>query len=314
MSTRTKVVVMAGTLLGMFTAAMDQTVVGTSMPRIIADLGGFGLFSWVGTAFMLSSTATVPVIGKLTDIFGRKPFYMGGIFTLLLGSALCGTSQNVEQLIAFRVIQGLGAGMIMGIAFAVVGDVFPPAERGRWMGLMSGVFASASVLGPLIGGALTDHASWRWVFYVNIPLGGVALTVLMLGMPNIRPNREARLDYRGIVILLATVVPMLLALSWAGSRYEWASFQIIGMLSWAAAGIVIFAYVELRTDEPLVPVFLFKDRVVLVSALVMLVTGFAMMGSLFYIPLFVQGVIGSSATNSGLVTMPMMIAMAMASA
>ncbi|HET8945282.1 MAG TPA: MDR family MFS transporter [Dehalococcoidia bacterium] len=314
MSTHTKVVVMVGTLLGMFTAAMDQTVVGTSMPRIIADLGNFGLFSWVGTAFMLSSTATVPVIGKLTDIFGRKPFYMAGIVTLLLGSALCGTSQNVEQLIAFRVIQGLGAGMIMGIAFAVVGDVFPPAERGRWMGLMSGVFASASVLGPLIGGALTDHASWRWVFYVNIPLGGVALTVLMLGMPNIRPNREARLDYRGIVILLATVVPMLLALSWAGSRYEWASFQIIAMLSWAAAGIVIFAYVELRTDEPLIPVFLFKDRVVLVSALVMLVTGFAMMGSLFYIPLFVQGVIGSSATNSGLVTMPMMISMAMASA
>lgn len=313
MSTRTKVIVMAGTLLGLFTAAMDQTVVGTSMPRIIADLGNFGLFSWVGTAFMLSSTATVPVVGRLTDIFGRKPFYMAGIFTLLLGSALCGISQNVEQLIAFRVVQGLGAGMIMGIAFAVVGDVFPPAERGRWMGLMSGVFASASVLGPLIGGALTDHASWRWVFYVNIPLGGVALTVLLLGMPNIRPNREARLDYRGIVVLLATVVPLLLALSWAGSRYDWASYQIIGMLSWSVIGIAMFAYVELHTDDPLLPVSLFRNRIFLVSSLVMLVTGFAMMGSLFYIPLFVQGIIGASATNSGLVTMPMMIAMAIAS-
>ena len=309
---RVRQTVIAG--LGLFTAAMDQTVVGTSMPRIIADLGGFGLFSWVGTGFMLASTATVPVIGRLTDIFGRKPFYMAGIFVLLLGSALCGTSQNVEQLIAFRVVQGLGAGMIMGIAFAVVADVFPPAERGRWSGLMSAVFASASVLGPLIGGTLTDHASWRWVFYVNIPMGGVALTVLLLGMPNIRPNRQARLDYRGIVILLATVVPMLLAFSWAGSRYDWISYQIIGMLSWALAGIVIFTYVELRTGEPLLPMFLFKNRVFLVSALVTLVSGFAMMGSLFYIPLFVQGVIGSSATNSGFVTMPMMIAMAMASA
>jgi MFS family permease len=203
--------------------------------------------------------------------------------------------------------------MIMGIAFAVVADVFPPAERGRWMGLMSGVFASASVLGPLIGGTLTDHASWRWVFYVNIPLGGVALTVLMLGMPNIRPNRDAKLDYRGIVILLATVVPMLLALSWAGSRYDWLSFRIIGMLSWALAGIAIFTYVELRTKEPLLPMFLFKNRIFLVSALVTVVSGFAMMGSLFYIPLFVQGVIGASATNSGFVTMPMMIAMAIAS-
>jgi len=314
MSNRTKAVVMAGTLLGLFTAAMDQTVVGTSMPRIIADLGGFGLFSWVGTGFMLASTATVPVIGRLTDIYGRKPFYMAGIVTLLLGSALCGRSQNVEELIAFRVVQGLGAGMIMGIAFAVVADVFPPSERGRWMGLMSGVFASASVLGPLIGGALTDHASWRWVFYVNIPLGGVALTVLLLGMPNIRPNRDARLDYRGIVILLATVVPLLLALSWAGSRYDWASTQIIGLLSWAIAGIGIFTYVELRSNDPLLPMYLFKNRVFLVSALVTLVSGFAMMGSLFYIPLFVQGVIGSSATNSGFVTMPMMIAMAIASA
>lgn len=314
MSPRTKFIVMAGTLLGLFTAAMDQTVVGTSMPRIIADLGGFGLFSWVGTGFMLASTATVPVIGKLTDIFGRKPFYMAGIFILLLGSALSGRAQNVEQLIAFRVIQGLGAGMIMGIAFAVVADVFTPAERGRWSGLMSGVFASASVLGPLIGGTLTDHASWRWVFYVNIPMGGVALLVLLLGMPNIRPNRDARLDYRGIVILLATVVPMLLALSWAGSRYDWVSVQVIGLLSWALAGIVIFTYAELRTNEPLLPMFLFKNRIFLVSALVTLVSGFAMMGSLFYIPLFVQGVIGSSATNSGFVTMPMMIAMAIASA
>ncbi len=314
MGTRTKVIVMAGTLLGLFTSAMDQTVVGTSMPRIIADLGGFGLFSWVGTGFMLASTTTVPIVGKLSDMYGRKPFYMAGIFILIAGSALAGMSQNVEQLIAFRVVQGLGAGMIMGIAFAIVGDVFTPAERGRWAGLMSGVFASASVIGPLIGGTLTDHVGWRWVFYVNLPLGSLALLVLFFGMPNIRPIGRVRLDYRGVLLLVAAVVPMLLAFSWAGSRYDWLSPQIIGFLGWAAAMVIVFTYAELRTEEPLLPMALFRGRIFAVSALVTLITGFAMMGSLFYIPLFVQGVIGSSATNSGLVTMPMMIAMAMAGA
>ncbi len=314
MGTRTKTIVMAGTLLGLFTSAMDQTVVGTSMPRIIADLGGFGLFSWVGTGFMLASTTTVPIVGKLSDMYGRKPFYMAGIFILIAGSALSGMSQNVEQLIAFRVVQGLGAGMIMGIAFAIVGDVFTPAERGRWAGLMSGVFASASVIGPLIGGTLTDHAGWRWVFYVNLPLGSLALLVLFFGMPNIRPVGRVRLDYRGVLLLVAAVVPMLLAFSWAGSRYDWLSPQIIAFLGWAAAMVIVFTYAELRTEEPLLPMALFRGRIFAVSALVTLITGFAMMGSLFYIPLFVQGVIGSSATNSGLVTMPMMIAMAMASA
>jgi len=314
MGTRTKVIVMAGTMLGMFTAAMDQTVVGTSMPKIIGDLGGFGLYSWVGTGFMLASTATVPVVGKLTDIYGRKPFYMAGIFLLLLGSALCGSSQNVEQLIAFRVVQGLGAGMIMGIAFAILGDVFTPAERPRWIGLMSGVFASASVLGPLIGGTLTDHVHWRWVFYVNLPLGAIALAVLLAGMPNIKPATRPRLDYRGIVLLLATVVPMLLAFSWAGSRYDWLSPQVVGFFAWAGGGLIIFTYAELRTEEPLLPMSLFRNRVFAVSGLVTLITGVAMMGTIFYIPLFVQGVIGRSATNSGFVTMPMMIAMAIASA
>ncbi|HEU4758479.1 MAG TPA: MFS transporter, partial [Dehalococcoidia bacterium] len=251
MGTRTKAIVMAGTLLGLFTSAMDQTVVGTSMPRIVGDLGGFGLFSWVGTSFMLTSTTTVPIVGRLTDIYGRKPFYMAGICILLLGSALAGSSQTIEQLIAFRIVQGLGAGMIMGIAFAIVGDVFTPAERGKWSGLMSGVFASASVIGPLIGGTLTDHAHWRWVFYVNLPMGSLALLVLFFGMPYIRPVTRPRLDYRGIVLLVATVVPMLLAFSWAGSRYEWVSPQTIGLLSWAGAGLVIFSYAEIRADEPL---------------------------------------------------------------
>jgi len=314
LDTRTKVLVMAGTLLGLFTAAMDQTVVATSIPKIVADLGGFGLFSWVGTGFLLASTTTIPIVGRLSDMYGRKPFFMLGIVLLLLGSALSGSSQNIEQLIAFRVIQGFGAGMIMSIAFTIVGDVFPPVERGRWMGLMAGVFAAASVLGPLIGGTLTDHADWRWVFYINLPMGGVALALLAYGMPRLRPATAPKMDYRGIVLLSATTVPMLLAFSWAGNRYAWISPEVIGFLAWSVVAFVLFVYAELRTDEPLLPMHLFKNRVFTVSGLVTLITGFAMMGSLFYIPLFVQGVLGASATNSGLVTMPMMIAMAIAAA
>lgn len=314
MSTRTKAVVMAGTLLGLFTAAMDQTVVSTSLPRIVASLGGLGLFPWVFTSFMVTSTTTVPIVGKLTDLFGRKPFYIAGVAILLLGSALSGSSQGMEQLIAFRAVQGLGAGMIMGIAFAIVGDVFPPAERGKWAGLMSGVFASASVIGPLIGGTLTDHVNWRWVFYINLPLGSVALAVLFFGMPALRPVARPKLDYRGIVLLMVTVVPALLAFSWAGSRYDWASPQIIGMLTWAAVATAMFAYAELGSEEPLLPMRLFRNRIFAVSAAVTFLTGIGMFGGLSYIPLFVQGVIGSSATNSGLVTMPMMIAMSISSA
>ena len=312
LDTRTKVLVIAGTLLGLFTAAMDQTIVATSIPKIVADLGGFGLFSWVGTGFLLASTTTVPIVGRLSDMYGRKPFFMLGIVLLLLGSALAGSSQSIEQLIAFRVIQGFGAGMIMAIAFTIVGDVFPPAERGRWMGLMAGVFAAASVLGPLIGGTLTDHADWRWVFYINLPMGGVALALLAYGMPRLRPATTPKMDYRGIVLLCATTVPMLLAFSWAGNRFDWVSPQIIGLLAWSVAALTLLVYTELRTEEPLLPMQLLKNRVFTVSGIVALLTGFAMMGSLFYIPLFVQGVLGASATNSGLVTMPMMIAMALA--
>ncbi len=312
LDTRTKVLVIAGTLLGLFTAAMDQTIVATSIPKIVADLGGFGLFAWVGTGFLLASTTTVPIVGRLSDMYGRKPFFMLGIVLLLLGSALAGSSQTIEQLIAFRVLQGFGARMIMAIAFTIVGDVFPPAERGRWMGLMAGVFAAASVLGPLIGGTLTDHADWRWVFYINLPMGSVALALLAFGMPRLRPPTTPKMDYRGIVLLCATTVPMLLAFSWAGNRFDWVSPQIIGLLVWSAGALALLVYTELRTEEPLLPMQLLKNRVFTVSGTVALLTGFAMMGSLFYIPLFVQGVLGASATNSGLVTMPMMIAMALA--
>jgi EmrB/QacA subfamily drug resistance transporter len=314
MSTRTKVLVMAGTLLGMFTAAMDQTIVGTAMPRVVAHLGGYEHYSWVFTSFMVVSTTAVPIVGKLTDMYGRKFFFLAGIAVLMIGSALCGTSQSMMQLIAFRAVQGLGAGTIMATAFAIIGDVFPPAQRARWAGLMSGVFAAASVVGPLIGGYITDNLNWRWVFYVNLPLGALALSVFFTVMPSVRSGVRHQLDYLGVTMLILAVVPLLLAFSWADEQYPWLSPQIIGLLAFAALSTLAFAAVERRATEPVLPPALFRHPIFLVSAGVTFLTGMAMFGSIVYIPLFVQGVIGSSATNSGLVTMPMMLSLSVTAA
>jgi len=314
MGTRTKVLVMAGTLLGLFTAAMDQTIVGTAMPRVVAHLGGYEHYSWVFTGFMVVSTTAVPIVGKLTDMYGRKFFFLGGIAIMMLGSALCGTSQSMMQLIAFRAIQGLGAGTIMATAFAIIGDVFPPAQRARWAGLMTGVFAVASVAGPLIGGYITDNLNWRWVFYVNLPLGAVALSVFFLVMPSVRAGARHQLDYWGVTMLILAVVPLLLAFSWANEQYPWLSPQIIGLLAFAALAGLTFAVVEMRAAEPILPPALFRHPIFLVSAAVTFLTGMAMFGSIVYLPLFVQGVLGSSATNSGLVIMPMMLSLSITAA
>jgi EmrB/QacA subfamily drug resistance transporter len=314
MSTRVKVLVMAGTLLGLFTAAMDQTIVGTAMPRVVAHLGGYQHYSWVFTGFMVVSTTVVPIVGKLTDMYGRKFFFLGGIAVMMLGSALCGTSQSMMQLIAFRAIQGLGAGTIMATAFAIIGDVFPPAQRARWAGLMTGVFAVASVAGPLIGGYITDNLNWRWVFYVNLPLGAVALSVFFSVMPSVRLGVRHQLDYWGVTMLILAVVPLLLAFSWGNEQYPWLSAQIIGLLVFAALATLAFAAVEMRAEEPILPPALFRHPIFLVSAAVTFLTGMGMFGSIVYLPLFVQGVIGSSATNSGLVIMPMMLSLSITAA
>ncbi|UCH86765.1 MAG: MFS transporter [Dehalococcoidia bacterium] len=314
MSTRTKVLVMAGTLLGLFTAAMDQTIVGTAMPRVVAHLGGYEHYSWVFTSFMVVSTTAVPIVGKLTDMYGRKFFFLAGIAVMMLGSALCGTSQSMIQLIVFRAIQGLGAGTIMATAFAIIGDVFPPAQRARWAGLMTSVFAAASVAGPLIGGYITDNLNWRWVFYVNLPMGALALAVFFAVMPSVRAGVRHQLDYWGAAMLILAVVPLLLAFSWANEQYPWLSAQIIGLLAFATLAGLAFAVVEMRTVEPILPPALFRHPIFLVSAGVTFLTAMGMFGGIVYLPLFVQGVIGSSATNSGLVIMPMMLSLAITAA
>jgi len=315
MSTRTRALVMVGSLLGIFTAAMDQTIVGTALPQVVADLHGLQHIAWVFTAFMVTSTTTVAVVGRLTDLFGRKPFFLIGIAVLVLGSALAGMSQSMTELIIFRGIQGFGAGMIMATAWAIIGDLFPPAERARWTGVMTGVFAAASVVGPLLGGWITDHLGWHWVFYVNLPLGALTFFVFALVMPSIRPQSVHRsLDRLGISFLVVGVVPLVLAFSWGGSQYDWLSPEIIGLLALAFVATLAFVRVERDALEPIIPLSLFRSPIFAVVIIVTFLTAMGMFGSVSYIPLFVQSVIGTSATNSGLVTMPMMLAMSFTSA
>jgi EmrB/QacA subfamily drug resistance transporter len=314
LSTRAKALAVAGAMMAMFTAAMDQTLVGTAMPRIVGSLGGLGLFPWVFTAYMVSSTTVVPIVGRLTDMYGRKPFYLAGIAVLVAGSMLAGLSSSMPQLIAFRALQGIGGGMVMGITFIVVGDLFPPAERSKYVGLFTGVFAAASVLGPLIGGALTDYVHWRWVFYVNFPLGAMAMLAVAVGLPAVRPVAQGTApDWWGFALLPALVVPLLLALSWGGSRFQWLSLPMASMFGAVALLLILFVVVERRAAWPVLPLSLLGNQVFAVAAAISFLLGTSMFGAISFIPMFVQGVLGASATNSGLITMPLTVALALSS-
>ena len=305
---------MAAVMLAMFLSSMDQTIVGTAMPRIIADLGGFAHYTWVTTAYLVTSTAALPIVGKLTDIYGRKWIYTAGIVVFLLGSALSGLSQNMTQLIFFRAFQGVGAGVMMANALIVIGDLFSPVERGKYMGIILSVFGISAVVGPLLGGFITDQLSWRWVFYVNIPIGIVAVVFFICFFPKIRPAVvERKLDYMGVATLVLSVVPLLLALSWGGSEYPWASVQVIGTMVFAAIMAVLFVKAESRSAEPFIPLGLFRDPIVSISMIALFFVGFAMISAITFIPLFFQGVLGSSATNSGAFLTPMMLGLVVGS-
>src|SRR6266571_536923 len=301
---------MAGLLVALLLAALDQTIVGTAMPRIVADLQGFEHYAWVTTAYLLTSTTVVPISGKLSDMYGRKIFLLGSAAFFILTSGLCGLSQDMTQLIIFRGLQGLAGGVLTSTVFTVISQIFPPAERGRIQGVFSGIFGLASIVGPLLGGYLTDNLSWRWVFYVNLPVGLIALSVLWFSFPNIRPVvRERRIDYLGAVTLVAGVVPLLLALSWGGNDYSWGSPTILGLFAIAAVMLVLFVWVESRAAEPIIPLSLFGNRIVSVSVLALMLMAIGMFGTILFIPLFIQGVIGTTATQSGTMMMPMMIVM-----
>ncbi len=311
-SRRIQLLTMAGVLMVMLLAMLDQTIVGTALPRIIANLNGFSEYAWVATAYLLTSTITVPIYGKLSDLFGRKWLLLFAVVLFLAGSALSGAAQTMTQLILFRGFQGLGAGGLMSIAIAVVGDIFTPRERAKWQGITGSVSALASILGPALGGFLTDNLSWRWVFYVNLPIGIAAMMVLIFLMPPLRSGTgKAKIDYTGVALLIAASVPLLLGFSWAGSQYDWNSPQIIGLFIGAAVASVAFVlyegWLERRGGQPIIEPGLFKNSIFTVSTLVMVIFGMGLFGSIYYISLFAQGVVGFSATNSGFILTPLMI-------
>jgi EmrB/QacA subfamily drug resistance transporter len=304
---------MGGVMLSLFLASLDQTVVGTALPRIVADLGDFDRFTWITGAYLVASTTVVPLVGRLTDIYGRKGFYIAGIAVFLVGSLLCGMSQSMDQLIAFRVIQGLGAGSIFAISFVTVGDLFSPAERGKYQGFVAAVFGFSAVLGPTAGGFITDTLSWHWVFYINLPTGIPIILLFIRFFPSPRPSLTGhRLDVAGIVTLILAVVPLLVGLTWGGAQYDWVSPQVVGALAMAGVMAAIFIAVEMHASDPIMPLEIYRNRVVSVSLIGVFATGIGMFGSAVFVPLFFQGVLGASATSSGSFLTPMMLSMVLA--
>jgi len=300
-------VIVGGLIAGMLLSALDQSIVGTALPRIVSDLGGLNHLSWVVTAYLLTSTAVTPLWGKISDLYGRRIIFQTTIIIFLIGSALCGLSQNMPQLIAFRAVQGIGGGGLMAIAFAIIGDVIPPRERGRYQGYFGAVFGLSSVAGPLLGGWLTDAINWRWIFYINLPIGAVALVVtsMALRMPVVR--RDHKIDYLGAALIVAGVTSLLLYLNWAGEEYGWMSAKSLWLVIGAIIFTVAFIAVELRASEPIIPMHLFRNGIFSVGSWFSFLVGFAMFGGMIYLPLYFQTVQGMSPTRSGLGMLPMVV-------
>ncbi|MBX6351475.1 MAG: MFS transporter [Clostridia bacterium] len=292
----------------MFFSSLYQTVVATAMPTIISELRGFDLYTWLFTAYILASAATVPIYGRLSDTYGRKPFYLFGLAMFLVGSALCGFSQSMGQLIAARVVQGVGGGAMMSMPRATIGDIFNPRERGRWMGLMMGVFGLASLVGPAMGGWITDHLGWRWVFFVSMPVALVALAMVAYALPTVRRPGEVQVDWLGSLLLVGSLVAMLLGFTWGGSTYAWSSPEEASLFLAAALGLGLFILNERRTAFPVIELSIFRNRTFVSTMVISLFLMMSMFSAMLFLPIFVQGVLGLSAENSGYLMTPMMLA------
>ncbi|WIG59248.1 MAG: putative MFS-type transporter [Ktedonobacterales bacterium] len=322
--------VLAALMLTLLLEALDQTIVGTALPKIIAELQGFDRYTWVVTAYLLASTTMIPIVGKLSDQFGRKWFFVAGVILFLVGSALSGAAQTMNQLIVFRAIQGLGAGTGIALVFTVVGDIFPPAERAKWQGIFAAVYGFSSVVGPTIGGWLSDHGPlvgtfvtdttrWRWVFYVNIPIGIIALLALLIYLPTDISARSSRyrglaalkrVDFLGAALASGATICLLLGLTWGGNQtYSWNSPQVMGTLAGAAALYLAFFIAERFAVEPILPLDLFRNQVFAADSLLSITSGMVLLSLVIYLPLFLQGVLGESATNSGEVITPLTISL-----
>ncbi|WP_407538566.1 MDR family MFS transporter [Deinococcus radiomollis] len=312
----TKRLILVGTLLGLFLAALDQTIVATALPRIAADLNGLSLYSWVTTAYLLASTALVPIYGKLSDIYGRKPILMFGIVVFLIGSALCGLSGEaflgnlfgggMMQLVVFRAVQGLGAAALTSVAFSIIADIFAPAERGKYQGLFGAVFGLSSVIGPLLGGFLTDQVSWRWVFYVNLPIGLIALAFIASKMPRLASGLKPKVDYLGAVLIVIFSVPLLLALTFGADKtYAWTSAPVLSLFALSLVSLIAFLFVESRHESPILPLSLFKNPTFAWGVTARFFIGAAFLGAILFLSLYLVNVQGVSATAAGTATIPL---------
>ncbi len=306
LSHRQILIVFSGLMMGMLLAALDQTIVATALPTIVGELSGLEHLAWVITAYMLASTSSVPIYGKLSDLYGRKFLFQLSIAVFIAGSLLSGLAQSMTALIVFRGVQGLGAGGIMALSQAIIGDIIAPRERGRYQGYMGSVFAFSSVAGPLLGGFFTDHISWRWVFFINLPLGALALAICTFVLQLPRRRVPHSIDYIGSVLMIGGVSCLLLVTTWGGKQYDWTSPTILALAVAGVVLLVLFALQEFRASEPLLPPRLFRDSVFTVSSGVGLVVGLAMFGAISFLPVYLQVVKGASATASGLRMIPMM--------
>ncbi len=333
-SVRERNLTLGAVLVVFLLGALDNTIVSTAMPRIIADLEGLSLYTWVTTAYLLASTVMVPIYGKLSDMYGRKPILTFGVSLFLVGSMLCGLAgefgtlpllgNGMTQLIIFRGIQGLGGAALFSSAFAIIADIFPPAERGRYQGLFGGVFGLASVLGPIIGGFFTDHgtatlfgyvvAGWRWVFYVNVPLGLIALYLIATQMPLLGSGSgRGKIDFLGAALILTTFIPLLLGLTWGGSTYPWDSATIIGLFAGSLASLIAFIMTETRVSNPILPLEMFRIPTFTIANAASFIVNIAFLGVIMFLPLFMQLVLGISATNSGFTLLPLMAGLILSS-
>lgn len=312
-----KVTIMIAIMVAVFFSAINQTIIGVAMPRIIAKLGGMDYYTWVITIYLLTMAVASILVGKLSDIYGRKPFILAGIGLFSVGALLSGLSTDIFQLIIFRGITGFGAGIIMSTSFTAIGDLYLPRERARWTGLMSGIFGIASVLGPLMGGYIVDHLNWQWVFWVFLPLGIVAFIMIAMLFPKV-PRREGEsIDFVGSAFLTVTIVALLLAFSLAGSgpgEYAWTSWQILGLFGLTVLGLIAFMITETKVKSPVLPLSLFKNDIVTFSNIALFLLSAGMMGVMIYAPFFIQGVKGISPSGSGYMMMPMSIVMVIATA
>jgi EmrB/QacA subfamily drug resistance transporter len=299
--------VFAGLMLGMFVASISQTIVGPAMPRIVAELGGMDHYSWVATAAMLVSAIVVPIVGKLSDMFGRRRFYLAGLVIFLVGSVLSGLAPNFWTLVAGRAVQGLGMGTLMPLSQTIIGDIIPPRQRGKYQGLMGAVFGVTSVAGPIAGGLITDHWGWRWLFFATLPLGIAAIFVIARFLRLEHEPSTGRVDVLGILTLSPALVAILLATSWGGTTYPWGSAPIVGLFVVGGLLLGLFVLVETRAENPLLPLGLFANSVFTFANVAAFGLAMVMFGAIIYVPVFAQGVLGVGATESGLILMPMML-------